>query len=256
VALLLASGFGLGGGLLLPAGRFVLFLRLLFVSFDKGGVQCLRINFIEARGIRQWVVVFVYGRAPGSADEHGLKDERSEFGSVHLLVKRPCFLGHLPIASVFRILQAVAFGKAARQFVRQRTQDKLCDHAQFFGSELRLYPLEHVGQKAVPSFPPSIEAAVFLPVACRQSESCSSRQRRFSRDGPCSCRPCEWPGSSVRRVFLRAVRPCRSFHCVSRPRRSCGAPEWVIRSSWRCSPKSALDSVFSKRAVRCARRAD
>jgi hypothetical protein len=76
VALLLASGFGLGRGLLLSAGRFVLFLRFLFISFDNGGVQCLRINFIEACGIRQWVVVFVYGRSPGSADEHGLKDGR------------------------------------------------------------------------------------------------------------------------------------------------------------------------------------
>ena len=38
----------LGAGFSFAAGRFVLFLCFLFLGFDNGGAQCLRINFIKA----------------------------------------------------------------------------------------------------------------------------------------------------------------------------------------------------------------
>jgi hypothetical protein len=105
---------------------------------------------VKAGCVREGVVVLVYGRAPCGADEHGFKNENGQRRRVCLFVKRPRFLGHLPIVSVFRILEAVAFRKTARQFVRQRAQDKLRHHAQLFGSELRLHPLEDFREDAVP----------------------------------------------------------------------------------------------------------
>jgi hypothetical protein len=41
-------------------------------------------------------------------------------------------------------------GKAARLFVWQGAQREACHHPHFFGSKLRLHPLENVGHKAVP----------------------------------------------------------------------------------------------------------
>jgi hypothetical protein len=63
-----------------------------------------------ARRVRQRIVVLVYGCASRRAKEHDFENEQSVSSRVRLLVERPRFLGHLPIACVFGIVEPMTFG--------------------------------------------------------------------------------------------------------------------------------------------------
>src|SRR6266853_381699 len=61
--------------------------------------------------------------------EHRFEDEHGQRRPVGLFVKRPRFFGHPPIAGVFWIFQAVAFGKAAGEtHVRIKMWEKAIKH--------------------------------------------------------------------------------------------------------------------------------